>query len=310
MKLILLNMRSCTVFPLGQLSKWHQLNGNLNLNLPLLLLHHLLSPIFLPKVMCGVILDSQGKKTRLHVITKQHVLCTLCHQEMPYKNKTTNLFSQLKRHHVKEYMQMRGNICTSSSTSSSKASSSRVSIVESFERLTPLSRSSPHHKQLVDAVGDFILEDLKPVAVVDGSGFKKLMKAAEPRFTIPSHTYYSQIVFPQKYGEIKARVDSLLSAAQYCSITTDIWTAKYQTKGYLSLTCHVVDNDWILRSNALSTAVLTTNHTGDKISITLNVLMVFWKIKVKIVGSTTNNASNIKKAMHYLVLDILCSYQF
>ena len=133
------------------------------------------------------------------------------------------------------------------------------------------------------------------------------MKAAEPRFTIPSRTFFSQSILPAKYVEVQKKLEGLLSTAQYCSITTDIWTAKYQTRGYISLTCHFIHNDWTLRSAVLATVALNTDHTGDDISDTLSELMDRWNITDKVVASTTDNASNMTKAMRNLnLLNVPC----
>ncbi|CAN1825118.1 hypothetical protein LINPERHAP1_LOCUS31035 [Linum perenne] len=35
------------------------------------------------------------------------------------------------------------------------------------------------------------------------------------------------------------------------AITTDMWTATTQKKGYMSVTAHYIDNNWHLRSHML-----------------------------------------------------------
>ena len=152
-----------------------------------------------------------------------------------------------------------------------ESNSRQVTLYDSIEKSTPLSRSSPRHKQLVEAVGAFIVEDLRPVAIVDGKGFTKLMKVAEPRFTIPSRTYFSQTVLPAHYVDAKKKVEALLSTTQYCSITTDVWTAKYQTRGYLSLTCHFIDNEWTLRPRLHVDKSTITQQKRNKNAFSKNV---------------------------------------
>ncbi len=160
---------------------------------------------------------------------------------------------------------------------------------------------------IVQAVGNFIVEDLKPISLVDGKGFSKLMKVAEPRFKIPSRTYFSQSVIPGQYIDLRRKVEAFLSTVKFCSITTDIWTAKYQTKGYLSLTCHSIDSEWTLRSTVLSTGELTADHTAQNISDALGELLCQWNIQEKVVASTTDNARNISNAMRNLnILSIPC----
>ena len=104
---------------------------------------------------------------------------------MPYKNNTTNLYSDLEHHHMKEYRKLHKD-------DSAACKSQQTTIFESIEKSTPLPRSSSRHKQLVEATAVFIVDDLRPVAVVDGKGFTRLMKAAETRFTIPSRTFFSK----------------------------------------------------------------------------------------------------------------------
>ena len=52
---------------------------------------------------------------------------------------------------------------------------------------------------------------------------------------------------------------------------------------------------------------LNTDHTGDDISDTLSELMDQWNITDKVVASTTDNASNMTKAMRNLnLLNVPC----
>ena len=94
-----------------------------------------------------------------------------------YKNNTSKLFSHLEHHHRDECAKLR-------TTESVKER--RLSTSGSFARAVPLSVSSPWYQQLVDAIGMFMIRDLKPIAVVDGDGFCHLMKVVEPCFSLPS----------------------------------------------------------------------------------------------------------------------------
>ena len=53
------------------------------------------------------------------------------------------------------------------------------------------------------AMLQFISQDMQPIAVVDGSGFHNLIAVAEPRFVVPSRTYFMQIEIPRLYADIK-----------------------------------------------------------------------------------------------------------
>ena len=69
------------------------------------------------------------------------------------------------------------------------------------------------------------------------------MNVAEPRFKLPSWTHFAQAVIPTKYVAVRREVEAYLHSIQYCSITTDIWTAKYQVRSYMSLTCHAISRE-------------------------------------------------------------------
>ena len=144
----------------------------------------------------------------------------------------------------------------------------------------------------MQAVGNFIVEDLKPISLVEGKGFCKLMNVAEPRFNVPSWTYFSQSVISAKYIELREEVETLSSTVHFCTITTDLWTAKYQTRGYISSTCHGAD------SITLSTIELTANLTAPTISSALMESMSQCMAhQDNVVGNTTDNARNISNAM-------------
>ena len=227
------------------------------------------------------------------ILTKTRAICRLCTEDQPYKNNTSNLFYHLERHHKDVYAKLKKSASTSKESQQS-------SIAESFAASSPLSDSSVRHKQLVDAVGSFIVQDLRPINVVEGKGFRQLMKVAEPRFKLPSRTYFSKSVIPAKYATAKEELATFLEGIKHCSITTDIWTAKYQVRSYVSLTCHAIDSEWQLKSMILCTRELPEEHTADNLSDALKEMMTEWKILSKVVGSSTDNARNIGNAMRNL----------
>ena len=78
-------------------------------------------------------------------------------------------------------------------------------------------------------------------------------------------------------------------------------------RGYISLTCHAVDNEWVLRSIVLSTVELIANHTADSISDAFLESMFKWGIQNKVIESTTDSARNITNAMKNLnIFNIPC----
>ena len=82
--------------------------------------------------------------------------------------------------------------------------------------------------QLTDAVADFIALDLRPVSVVDGHGFLKLMQVAESQFVVPCRKKMMEII-DCKYTELKCKVHGSVYGEEHVNLTTDIWTSQAGT---------------------------------------------------------------------------------
>ena len=54
-------------------------------------------------------------------------------------------------------------------------------------------------------------------------------------------TYFSQNVIPSTYDELFEDIKIKISAANYLSLTTDIWTADTAKIAFLSITGHWID---------------------------------------------------------------------
>ena len=229
------------------------------------------------------------------IATKSRVICRLCKRDMPYKNNTTNLYDHLDRHHKEVYMKTEH---YKQRQSSGSQQAHQPSLHETIKKAQPpFSKSSERYKKLANAVAQFIAKDLQPISVVDGEGFKRLMELAEPRFIVPSHTYVTNTLLPALYVDVQHKVKIVLSSAHYCSVTTDLWTAKYQCKGYITLTCHLVDDNFELKSFVLTTTEVAEDHTSENLVTVLEAIMMDWEIRDKIVGTSTDNGSNIIKAV-------------
>ena len=85
----------------------------------------------------------------------------------------------------------------------------------------------------------------------------------------------------------------------YC-ITTDLWTSQYQVKGYLTLTTHFIDNEWALKSFVLATLEVPMEHTAENIGRVITDILLEYDISEKVIAATTDNGTNIIKAVNQL----------
>jgi tRNA (cytidine32/guanosine34-2'-O)-methyltransferase len=70
-----------------------------------------------------------------------------------------------------------------------------------------LSRQSTHAEIITRAIGLFIAQDLWPYSIVENEGFRNMIHVLEPRYEIPSRPYFSNVVVPKIYQDIRAKVD-------------------------------------------------------------------------------------------------------
>jgi hypothetical protein len=87
-----------------------------------------------------------------------------------------------------------------------------------------------------------------PLSMVDHAGFRRFCAAMQPLFKVMSRNTIKKDILDMY--EVQRR--SMLNFFQQCqsriAVTTDMWTANHQKKGYMSVTVHFIDNDWKLKS--------------------------------------------------------------
>ena len=144
-------------------------------------------------------------------------------------------------------------------------------------------------------VASVIIKDLRPISLVDGEGFQSLMSFVESGYHLPSATYFTKVI-ELKYQETVTKVQQTLQAANYISITSDMWTS-LANDAYISLTTHYISNEWKMESVCLGTIPVSEQHTGDNIVLwTEEILVKFGISTQKVVSFVHDNGSNFVRA--------------
>ena len=212
---------------------------------------------------------------------KDKAVCRLRLSEVLYCKNTTNLRMHLERHHRSEYALL----LKAEGEKDKLVEQSQPTLQKVIERVNPLPKDSERWQTLVEAIGNFIACDMQPLSVVENAGFKQLMYTAEPGFKVPSRTYFTNTVIPAMYTRKRVKTENVLSSVQYCSVTTDIWTAQHSARSYISLTVHCVTSSWELASFCLSTKELPGEHAATNISTTIQEMLNDWNIDIEKVAS-------------------------
>ena len=68
----------------------------------------------------------------------------------------------------------------------------------------------------------------------------------------------------------------MVSPGPFHCITNDTWTSQYQVKGYLTLTTHFIDNEWLLHGFVLATLEVPMEHTAENIkNVVTDILLEY-----------------------------------
>ena len=132
---------------------------------------------------------------------------------------------------------------------------------------------------------------------------RSLIALAEPHFRLPHHSHFVEKVIPAKYLAVQ-RVQLLRKYLQLntAPLTTDLWTAQYQQRSYISLTAHFVNSKFQLHSRCPQTREVPEDHDAQSLQEVLSKMLLDWNIDNKVLGATTDNGHNIVNAIGLLGL--------
>ncbi|KAL2930501.1 Zinc finger BED domain-containing protein RICESLEEPER 2 [Bienertia sinuspersici] len=115
----------------------------------------------------------------------------------------------------------------------------------------------------------------------------------------------------KEHDRLKLRMcDSLSQVSSRICFTSDCWSSKVTSRGYLSLTAHYIDNNWILRSHILNFKYFPPPHKGQDIYRIVQELIKDWNLEGKAFSMTCDNASSMDVMVSCLkpicILVLLC----
>lgn len=165
--------------------------------------------------------DPDGKR----VVDKNTTVCRKCNMMLNYVGgNTTNMTTHLRRHHP--------GVKTSGTRHKQQAAHMLQTLPGSFRQ--PLAHDSKRAKEIDRAIATFITVDMRPFSVVDNARFQDMLRTLEPRYKIPSRTYFTDTAVPALYNKTKAPLETAVSAAPAVALTSDGWTSR-ATQSYLTV---------------------------------------------------------------------------
>ncbi|KAK9136106.1 hypothetical protein Syun_015436 [Stephania yunnanensis] len=84
--------------------------------------------------------------------------------------------------------------------------------------------------------------------------------------------------------------NSLQSLPGRVCLTSDMWTS-ITSDGYITLTAHYIDEDWVLQKRILNFCFMPPPHSGVAIAEKISALLGSWNLDKKLFSITLDNAS-------------------
>ena len=218
-------------------------------------------------------------------------ICCHCSKELVYCRATTNLRDHLNRIHPSKY----------SPPDSTTAAEKKVTPkIESFIKKTVYSEG--HAKKITNLLVEMITLDLRPAAMVEGTGFKWLINYLEPNYQVPSAVHITNCL-QEPYVKAKTMIICMLEEPMYIALTTDIWTS-VATQSYITVTAHFISSNWELKTCLLQTTNFPKNHTADNICEKLQEILSNFHVSCsKVVSIVHDQGSNMQSCGRHMKSD-------
>ncbi|XP_062099771.1 zinc finger BED domain-containing protein RICESLEEPER 2-like [Humulus lupulus] len=162
-------------------------------------------------------------------------------------------------------------------------------------------RFDPNHfRELMTRA--IILHDL-PFSFVEYEGVRATYEYLYPGITLVTrNTAKADVV--KMHALEKARIKSMLNnnSSRIC-LTSDLWTS-IVTDGYITITAHFIDKDWVLQKRILNFCFIPPPHSGVAICSTMFELLCEWGIEKKLFALTLDNASSNNVTVDLLQKDL------
>ncbi|KAG9463923.1 hypothetical protein GDO78_020793 [Eleutherodactylus coqui] len=186
-----------------------------------------------------------------------------------------------------------------SSTPSSNVSqhSFQLSLTQALERKRKYAAKHLHAQALNVHIAKLISLEMLPYRLVEMKDFRNMMAAAVPRYSVPSHYYFSRCAVPALHQHVSRNINRALTNAVTGKVhlTTDTWTRTGGQGHYISLTAHWVNLVEAGTESEPGTAhVLPTPRIAGPTSVLVSAAFYATSSKPFPSSSSANSTSQLK----------------
>lgn len=183
------------------------------------------------------------------------------------------------------------------SSSSSSIQLQQVTLEESYGMIASYQQGGKRHSVITNHIIHVICNADLPFSLVENKAFINMFKTLSPQYKVPTRKTIKKYIM-EKYDVAKERFKAKFANLTSFCITTDIWTESFQTRSFLGVTLHFLNNNKQLDSCTLGVFELDESHTSEYIAAKLISIFDEWGLKKELLHSAvTDGATNMVKAI-------------
>src|SRR6266542_3881664 len=142
------------------------------------------------------------------------------------------------------------------------------------------------------AVIEWIVLDMQAFQVVEGQAFHKMLSILDPQYQVSGRKNVKNVNLKQ-FEKKRERIASFIkNIPGKVALTTDIWSS-LKFEGFLGITIHFIDENWVLKHFTLDIFRFKGSHTGQAIADEIYKILIEFGLETKIIAITTDNGSNM-----------------
>ncbi|KAE9545654.1 hypothetical protein AGLY_001197 [Aphis glycines] len=170
-------------------------------------------------------------------------------------------------------------------------------IKQSFDPISSDAEGGIKASKITILIMYMIPKNSQLICIVEGKGFKLLIKTLAPLYNMPSRRSISRKI-DIKYETLSGIFKETLATSTNFSLTSDIWT-DIQTRSYLGITVHFANSTtFTLKSGILGIYDLSERHTSEYLAEKLKEACFEWRISIDLITAVIiDGASNITKSV-------------
>ncbi|KAK9965855.1 hypothetical protein ABG768_004921 [Culter alburnus] len=137
------------------------------------------------------------------------------------------------------------------------------------------------HGSNVKTLLNIIIKDLQPLNAVKGSHLAQIL---QPSLDVP---FQIRTELQNLYRDKRLEVQKAVNNATNLTLSAELWNSS-EEMFYLTVSCHLINENWELKSYVLETAHLLTDHTAEKAVEQLLRISNEWNVTEKTEFVVTN----------------------